>query len=175
MQPQEVVSVEKEWGQDLIADEPFAMHLKWAKEDAYHSGFPCGTFSRLRFRKAPGMLGPVRSREELYGIWSNSAKQQEECDLGTIMMSRSCAVAEEWLLSRLSSMFHGQPPEDSAKPWILNVLFAPKVACSCPVLPPRSCHCVRQRFVRLSHAGYPSCEVLPWTSCSSRLSCGSFV
>ena len=49
------ISVQKANGTgDLAADEPYNTHLRWAKRgyyvDAYHAGFPCNTFSRLRFR-----------------------------------------------------------------------------------------------------------------------------
>ena len=103
----EVISVEKDWGQDLCADEPFNTHLGWAKEgliDGYHSGFPCSTFSRLRFREAEGLPPPVRTRAEPYGCKSNSERQQAECDKGTVMMARSAQMAEEVARSATSSI-----------------------------------------------------------------------
>ena len=54
----EVIAAEKNWGQDLCDDEPYNTHLRWAKEgliDGFHAGFPCSTFSRLRFREAPNL------------------------------------------------------------------------------------------------------------------------
>ena len=62
-----IFSVERDSGTgDLLEDKPFEDHLLWAKRghiDAYHAGFPCGSFSRLRFRKAPGMPGPIRTKK----------------------------------------------------------------------------------------------------------------
>ena len=91
-------SVEKDKGTgDLLQDEPYATHLRWAKRgyiDAYHSGFPCATFSRLKFRKAENLLGPVRTKEDPYGISTNSASEQRACDDGTIMACRSINLAD---------------------------------------------------------------------------------
>ena len=41
--------------------------------DGYHSGFPCGSFSRARW--VPGGPPPVRSSQEMYGLASNSQRQ----------------------------------------------------------------------------------------------------
>ena len=81
---------------DLTAAEPYNTHLSWARKgmvDAYHSGFPCTTFSRLRLREAPGMPGPLRSKDEPYGLSTLTSTQQIECDLGTVMASRSIDMA----------------------------------------------------------------------------------
>ena len=86
-----IVSVEKDAGSgDLLASEPYSTHLLWAKRgliDAYHAGFPCSTFSRLRFRES------VRSKDEPYGMKDNTTRQQEEADRGTIMAARSIDMA----------------------------------------------------------------------------------
>ena len=86
-------SVEKDKGTgDLLKDEPYSTHLRWAKRgyiDAYHSGFPCATFSRLKFREVEGLPGPVRTKSEPYGMESNSGRDQQACDDGTIMACRS--------------------------------------------------------------------------------------
>ena len=91
------ISVEKSNGSgDLLADEPYATHLRWARRgyiDAYHAGFPCSTFSRLRWRRAPNMPGPVRSAQEPYGMKANTAAEQAECDRGTIMACRAIDMA----------------------------------------------------------------------------------
>ena len=91
------ISVEKSNGSgDLQEDEPYNTHLRWAKRgyiDAHHAGFPCSTFSRLRFRRREGMPGPVRTRAEPYGRYTNSAAAQAECDAGTIMASRAIDMA----------------------------------------------------------------------------------
>lgn len=50
--------------------------------DATHSGFPCGSFSRVRHRWAPGLPGPVRDAANIYGFQGNSPRQQEEADRG---------------------------------------------------------------------------------------------
>ena len=100
----EVISVDKEAKTgDLMSAEPYESHLQLAKEgkvDGYHSGWPCTTFSRLRWRHQVGMPQPVRSRTFPYGIPSNTGKQQEECDAGTIMLARSLNMAEEIEKSR---------------------------------------------------------------------------
>lgn len=41
---------------DLLADEPYTTHLRWARRgyvDAYHTGFPCATFSQTEGQKGP--------------------------------------------------------------------------------------------------------------------------
>ena len=117
----EVIAAEKDWGQDLCLDEPYNTHLRWAKEgliDGYHSGFPCSTFSRLRFRDAPNLPKPVRTRSEPHGKKSNSQAQQAECDRGTVMLARSVPLAEELaknptstIVARPTSM-ENPPPSD---------------------------------------------------------------
>lgn len=93
-----IFSVERDSGTgDLLEDKPFEDHLLWAKRghiDAYHAGFPCGSFSRLRFRKAPGMPGPIRTKSEPYGKRTNTKAEQRECDRGTIMASRAITMAK---------------------------------------------------------------------------------
>ena len=101
----EVIAVEKDWGDDLCADEPYNTHLRWAREgliDGFHSGFPCSTFSRLRFRAGPNLPEPVRTRAEPYGRSSNNEQQRRECDRGTVMMARSVQMAEEVMKSQTS-------------------------------------------------------------------------
>ena len=60
-----VLSVDIENGTgDLSQDEPYLGHLKMAQAglvDGYHAGFPCTTFSRLKFREAKGYPGPLRT------------------------------------------------------------------------------------------------------------------
>ena len=41
------------------------------------------------------MPTPVRSKEEPYGLASNDARQQAECDLGTVLAARATNVAKE--------------------------------------------------------------------------------
>ena len=90
-------SVEKSNGTgDLLDDEPYSKHLRWARRgyvDAYHAGFPCATFSRLRWRRAPNQPGPVRSKSEPCGMKANTQSEQAECDRGTIMACRAIDMA----------------------------------------------------------------------------------
>ena len=128
----EVISAEKDWGQDLCDDEPYKTHLKWAQEgliDGFHAGFPCSTFSRLRFREAPNLPGPVRTRAEPYGRRANSIEQQRECDRGTVMMARSVQLAEAMSKAPTSSIvckvttMENPPPsdvEDHVSAWAMT-------------------------------------------------------
>ena len=101
----EVIAAEKDWRDDLCADEPYNSHLRWAREgliDGYHAGFPCSTFSRLRFRAGPNLPEPVRTRAEPYGRSSNNEQQRRECDRGTVRMARSVQMAEEVMKTQTS-------------------------------------------------------------------------
>ena len=93
-----VISVEKDKDTgDLLLDEPYNTHYMWAQRgyiDGYHSGFPCSTFSRLRFRDAPGLPKPVRTKLEPYGKKENNLHQQRECDDGTVLCCRSINMAK---------------------------------------------------------------------------------
>ena len=82
-------------GVDLLANQPYNDHLAKANLgllDSYWSGYPCTSFSRLRFRWAPGMPGPVRDRDNPYGLPDNSWWQQQEADRGTSMAARSTDI-----------------------------------------------------------------------------------
>ena len=61
----EVISVDKDSNSgDLLAAEPYESHYKMATEgkiDGYHAGWPCTTFSRLRWRAQEGMPGLMAS------------------------------------------------------------------------------------------------------------------
>eukprot|EP00971_Amphidinium_carterae_P143507 2843435-Amphidinium_carterae.1 len=57
-----------------------------------HSGFPCGSFSRLGFIRRQGLPAPVRSASHIYGLLSNNARQQAEADRGTLMAANSTAI-----------------------------------------------------------------------------------
>ena len=52
---------------------------------AAHAGFPCTTFTRLRWRAAVGQPGPVRSRSFICGLPTNSRAQQNEADTGDMV------------------------------------------------------------------------------------------
>eukprot|EP00435_Cladocopium_sp_Y103_P024582 s454_g6.t1 len=84
-------------GQNLLEDEPYKSHKRAAEEglvDGYHSGFPCTTYTKLRWRPAEGMPGPVRDVHCPYGFEGMSQKQRQECDQGTILMARSVDMAK---------------------------------------------------------------------------------
>ena len=87
-----VASRDIETGADLLADKPFGNDLIEAKKgsiDAYHSGFPCTTYTRLRWNPKEGYPGPVRSKSKPYGLDDLNAKRRKEVDDGTLMMARS--------------------------------------------------------------------------------------
>ena len=52
--------------------------------DAAHSGFPCGSFSRARYREG-SEPPPVRSKQWIYGLPTNDVKQQAEAGLGSLL------------------------------------------------------------------------------------------
>ena len=86
-----------ETGSDLTDHALLHRILSKARRGGYHgghSGFPCTTFTRLRWRRAPGLPGPVRSREHIYGLPSNSRAQQDEADRGTLMACQSAEILD---------------------------------------------------------------------------------
>ena len=116
-----IISVDREKdGSDLSEDKPYEDHLLLAKEgkvDGFHAGFPCSTYSRLRFRPAPGLPGPVRSKRQPYGLDSNSPQQQKECDTGTVLAARAVKMATTVTESRNTrvrpfSTLENPPPSD---------------------------------------------------------------
>ena len=116
-----IISVDREKdGSDLAEDKPYEDHLLLAKEgkvDGFHAGFPCSTYSRLRFRPAPGLPGPVRSKRQPYGLDSNSPQQQKECDTGTVLAARAVKMATTVTESRSArvrpfSTLENPPPSD---------------------------------------------------------------
>ena len=102
-------------GTDLTAPEPYGEHLALALKDGvdgYHGGYPCGSFSRVRFRRRPGMPGPVRDATYRYGLPTNSASQQAEADKGTLMCARTLSLAAA---VRDSALRRGVPPVATAE------------------------------------------------------------
>ena len=88
---------------DLTRDEPFGSILNKAKNQNYdggHAGFPCGSFSRARLNAAGDGPGPVRSGVEIYGLSTNSKRQQQEADRGTVLAVRSAMVVGEIIMGR---------------------------------------------------------------------------
>jgi len=68
-------------GHDLGADKPFKSHYYgayMADIDGYHSGFPCNTYTKLRWRPLPGHPGPLRSKEEPYGFSNLTPERKAE-------------------------------------------------------------------------------------------------
>ena len=88
-------------GTDLLADEPFSSDFTAALNghfDGFHSGFPCSSFSRARFR--PGGPPPARNRQHLRGCPSNSRVQLLEAEKGTLLATRSAAMVRAVQLGR---------------------------------------------------------------------------
>ena len=82
---------------DLAQDLPYHDILddaRGGKFDMAHAGPPCGSFSRVRWR--PGGPPPVRSLRFIYGLPTNSVRQQAEADKGT----RSTPVVGEVIQSQ---------------------------------------------------------------------------
>ena len=92
-----VVSCEKESGIDLLAEQPFLSHCEEGKRhlwDGFHSGFPCTTFTKLRFRPSPGYPGPVRTKQHPHGLPDLDDRRRRECDEGTLHAARSAHLAD---------------------------------------------------------------------------------
>ena len=90
-------------GTDLLRKEPYESHLRRALQggyDGFHTGWPCTSFSRLRWRKRTGYPGPVRSRRAPYGMKDNTREQQEEADRGTLHASRAAHLVKAVLEGR---------------------------------------------------------------------------
>ena len=97
-------------GANLLDPEPYDSHWQLAsqgKVDGFHAGFPCGSFSPVRLRPAPGMPGPVRDPEHIYGRPDNSPAQQREADIGTLGAIRSVRLAE---VVRAAAVLRGAEP-----------------------------------------------------------------
>ena len=110
-------------GTDLLADEPYASHLEQAKVgefDGGHSGWPCSSFSRLRFRAVPGMPGPVRDAQHLLGFPWNTPAQQAEAQRGTDGALRSIsiltAIAESAISRGVDPVATGENPLPDGDP-----------------------------------------------------------
>ena len=129
------VSVERDSGTgDLLEDEPYNTHLRWAKNgniDAYHAGFPCNTFSVLRFRDGPNLPRPIRTKEEPYGCKYNTEREQKTCDDGTVMACRAInmakAVADTRKISKIPSIATLENPPPTNKPMHLSAWELPEM------------------------------------------------
>ena len=111
-------------GNDLGEEQPFKSHHHgafMADVDGYHSGFPCNTYTKLRWRPLAGHPGPLRSKEEPYGLSTLSKAQKVECDKGTIYMARSVdmvkAMEEGYkdMVVKGFSTLENPPPSDHPK------------------------------------------------------------
>ena len=77
--------------------------------DGYHSGFPCGSFSRVQWRDTDHGPGPVRSAAHIYGLPGNTVRQQREADERTLMATRAA-----WLHRKQTDSFRRRAlPETS--------------------------------------------------------------
>ena len=109
---------------DLLAKEPYGTHLGWAAKleiHGFHAGYPCTSFSRVRFRPMPGMPGPVRDMQHLYGFPWNSRRQQQEAEEGTMLCERAVHLARtlheaarEAGIALPATLENPAPPENDA-------------------------------------------------------------
>ena len=75
----ESVDIKKDPAMDLRRNEimdKIEAKVSEGQYDGYHAGFPCGSFSRVRWVQRAGMPPPVRSRQFPYGLPGNSQAQQ---------------------------------------------------------------------------------------------------
>ena len=106
-----VISCEKENWVDLLQEQSCLDYLDKAKGgtwDGMHSGFPCISFSKLRWRQAEGYPGPVRDKRHPYGIPGLPSHRQREADEKTLHASRTAHMADAIIASR---------PEDKMRPF----------------------------------------------------------
>ena len=99
----ESVDIKKDPAMDLRRNEimdKIEAKVSEGQYDGYHAGFPCGSFSRVRWVQRAGMPPPVRSRQFPYGLPGNSQAQQDEADHGTIMATRSVILMQKQTLSQ---------------------------------------------------------------------------
>ena len=94
--------------------------------DGFHSGFPCTSFSRVRWRDSPGGPLPVRCSARIYGLPGNTPAQQREADEGTLMATRSAGLHEKQVAScrrrevpEVSTLENPPGSEDSGSAWDL--------------------------------------------------------
>ena len=90
-------SVDKTSGGDLLKEEPYHTHRAAAAAgeiDGYHAGFPCNTFTKLRWRPVQGLPGPVRSKDFPYGFPDLNDKEKRECNIGSVLMAKSVVIAD---------------------------------------------------------------------------------
>ena len=116
-------------GSDLAAEEPYktiVADVEGGEFDGVHAGFPCGSFSMVRWNQKDNMPGPVRSGRYIYGLPTNTRAQQAEADKGTLLAGRSVVVVDKQLESAKSRKVPGigtleNPPgtEEKGSAWAL--------------------------------------------------------
>ena len=91
-----------------------------------HSGFPCGSFSRVRWRDSPGRPVLVRSASHMYGLPGNTPAQQREVDSGTLMATRSAwlpkkqvQVCRRRAIPEISALENSPGAENTGSAWDL--------------------------------------------------------
>ena len=62
--------------------------------DAYHSGFPCSTFSKSRHNHRPHFPPPLRNASHPYGFPDDTARRKEQALAGNIAALRSIEACE---------------------------------------------------------------------------------
>ena len=94
--------------------------------DGFHSGFPCASFSRVRWRDSPGGPMPVRSAAHIYGLPGNTPSQQKEADEGTLMATRSAWLHKKQVVAcqkrgvpEVSTLENPPGAKDSGSAWDL--------------------------------------------------------
>ena len=98
--------------------------------DGFHSGFPCASFSRVRWRDSPGGPMPVRSAAHIYGLPGNTPSQQKEADEGTLMATRSAWLHKKQVVAcqkrgvpEVSTLENPPGAKDSGSAWDLPELL----------------------------------------------------
>eukprot|EP00435_Cladocopium_sp_Y103_P050091 s2029_g15.t1 len=86
---------------DFLKDQPYGDILDQCRNgevDAGHAGPPCGSFSIGRHK--PGGPPAVRKLQFIYGLPTNSPKQQKEADEGSLLAIRSTLLLGEIVQSQ---------------------------------------------------------------------------
>eukprot|EP00435_Cladocopium_sp_Y103_P032890 s2894_g8.t1 len=98
--------------------------------DYVHGGFPCNTFSRARWNEGKGPK-PVRSAQEIYGLSSNSERQQQEADRGTVMatstsnlVKKQCHSCKARGVPETATMENPPGDDRAGSAWMLPELVA---------------------------------------------------
>ena len=84
-------------GSDMLLAEPYNSDFKLARDGrlcGYHSAYPCGTYSRIRFTGRYAYPKPVRDRTHMLGLPNNTPEQQAEADKGTLAAVRSATLCK---------------------------------------------------------------------------------